>query len=93
LPVDDRALLRDLRAALERTEGSGAAERQRAIQDVLDAHGATADDVARLLRRARTQHRSQLQGLSSRLEDLIALREEEQATAEAVERFLRDLRS
>jgi hypothetical protein len=55
-------------------------------------HGATVDDVARLLRRARAQHHRQIQGLSSRLDELITRREEQESTVTAVEEFLRSLR-
>ena len=91
MPVDDRALLRDLTEALQRTEGADAAARQEAVRLVMEQHGATVEDVARLLRRARTQHRRQLQGLSSRIGDLIAQREEQELTVAAVEEFLRGL--
>jgi hypothetical protein len=77
---------------MEQTEGRSAAERQEAIRLVMDEHGASLDDLARLLHRARSQHRGQLQGLSSRIGDLIARREEEESTVAAVEAFLRDRR-
>ena len=89
MPVDDRALLRDLKAAMERTEGSPTPDRQDAIRGVLEEHGATLADLSRLLQRARSQHRVQLRGLSSRLGDLIARREEDESTVAAVEEFLR----
>lgn len=92
MPVDDRALLRDLKAALERTEGADSTVRQNEIRAVMREHGATLDDLARLLHRARSQHRSQLQGLASRLGNLIARREEDQSTVAAVEAFLRSQR-
>jgi hypothetical protein len=74
---------------MERTEGLPAAERQESIRLVLEEHGASLDDLARLLHRARSQHRGQLRGLSSRLGELIARREEEESTVAAVEAFLR----
>jgi|HubBroStandDraft_4_1064222.scaffolds.fasta_scaffold1752194_1 hypothetical protein len=92
MAVDDRALLRDLRAAIEESEGAGAEARQEAIRAVMQRHGATLDDVARLLHRARSQHQSQLRGLASRLEGLIARREEDASTVHAVEEFLRGQR-
>jgi hypothetical protein len=89
MAMDDRALLRDLKAAMERTAGESAAGRAEAIQSVLDAHGATAEDVARLLHRARSRRRAELSALTERLDSLISRREETKATVEAVERFLR----
>ena len=91
MPVDDRALLRDLRAAIESTEGAPAEARQEAIRAAMNQHGATLEDVARLLQRARSQHRTQIRGLASRLEDLIARKEEGESTVQAVEEFLRGL--
>jgi beta-phosphoglucomutase-like phosphatase (HAD superfamily) len=93
MPLDDRALLRDLTEALQRTEQADAATRQEAVRAVMQQHGATVEDVARLLRRARTQHRRQLEGLSARIDGLIAHREEQESTVAAVEEFLRGLRS
>jgi hypothetical protein len=90
--MDDRALLRDLTEALQQTEGATSEERQAAVRAVMDRHGATADDVARLLRRARTQHRTQLQGFAQRIGGLISQREEAESTVAAVEEFLRGLR-
>lgn len=90
--MDDRALLRDLRAAIERTEGQDTAARNAAVQAVLREHGATTADVARLLRRARQQHRNELQGLALRLGGLISAREEMEETSAAVEEFLRSRR-
>jgi hypothetical protein len=90
--VDDRALLRDLTDALQQTESATAEERQAAVREVMERHGATAEDVARLLRRARTQHRTQIQGFAQRIGGLIAQREEAESTVTAVEEFLRGLR-
>jgi beta-phosphoglucomutase-like phosphatase (HAD superfamily) len=92
MPLDDRALLRDLTDALQRTEAADPATRQEAVRAVMEQHGATVDDVARLLRRARTQQRRQLQGLSARIDGIIANREEQESTVTAVEEFLRRLR-
>jgi hypothetical protein len=92
LPIDDRALLRDLTEALQQTENATAEERQEAIRRVMERHGATPDDVGRLLRRARTQHRNQIKGLAERIDGLINRREEAESTVEAVEEFLRGLR-
>jgi ABC-type transporter Mla subunit MlaD len=92
MPLDDRAFLRDLTEALQRTESADPAARHEAIRAVMLQHGATVDDVARLLRRARTQQRRQLQGLSARIDSLIASREEQESTVAAVEQFLRGLR-
>ena len=87
--MDDRALLRDLKAAIDRTEGQSPAAREDAVGAVLREHGATEADVGRLLGRARQQHRRELSGLARRLDGLIGQREEMESTVEAVERFLR----
>jgi hypothetical protein len=92
MPIDDRELLRDLTEALQETEESHPDVRQAAVKAVMERHGATAEDVARLLRRARTQQRTQLQGLASRIDGLISQRQEVESTVAAVEEFLRGLR-
>jgi hypothetical protein len=93
MPVNDRDFLRDLTEALQQTEHSDADQRQAAVKAVMERHGATTDDVARLLRRARAHQHTQLEGLSLRIGDLIKHREEAASTADAVEEFLRGLRS
>ena len=90
--MDDRALLRDLKAAIDRTEGQPLAARSEAVGAVLREHGATLADVGRLLSRARRQHRTELSGLARRLDGLIGQREEMESTVAAVERFLRGQR-
>ncbi len=93
--VDYRALLRDLTIAYRATEGLGAAAQAAAINAVLAKHNATADDVQYLRARARSRRRVELDGLSRRLGAVIEHREQEheedEATAEAVDRFLRGL--
>jgi hypothetical protein len=88
--VDDRVLLRDLRAAIQETDGQGAEAQARAIYAVLARHGATEADVRRLLGRARERRRTELSALHLHLDRLIGEREEAEATAEAVDRFLRE---
>lgn len=90
--MNDRELLRELTEALKATEDAPPDARQAAVKDVMDRHGATAEDVARLLRRARTQQRTQLQGLALRIDGLINQRQEAESTVAAVEEFLRGLR-
>jgi hypothetical protein len=87
--VDDRQLLRDLQAAVERSRARGRAEEAAAIEAVLAQHGATLADVQRLLRAARTRRDTELSRLQGGLSDLIAEREAESETADAVDRFLR----
>lgn len=89
MKVDDRQLLRDLQAAVERTRGRGRAEEAAAIEAVLAQHGATPADVQRLLRAARSGRDSEISRLQSGLSDLIAERETASETADAVDRFLR----
>ena len=87
--MDDRQLLRDLQAAVERTRGRGRAEEAAAIEAVLAQHGATPADVQRLLHTARSRRNTEISRLQSGLSDLIAEREIESETADAVDRFLR----
>ena len=87
--MDDRALLRDLKSAIQSTEGQGAAAQGAAIEGVLQKHGATVADVRRLLGWARTRRQRELTGLSQRLDALIEHREIDAATAAAVDHFLR----
>jgi len=88
--VDDRALLRDLTNAIRSTEGQGAAAQAAAIEHVLNQHGANLTDVQRLLGWARTRRQRELTGLTQRLGGVIEQREIDAATADAVDRFLRD---
>jgi hypothetical protein len=88
--VDDRALLRDLTAAIRETEGHGAQAQAAAIFAVLARHGATEADVRRLLGRARDRRGAELRALRSKLDVLIEEREDAEATADAVDRFLRE---
>jgi hypothetical protein len=90
--MDDRALLRDLKTAIQQSDGQGADAQARAIFAVLAQHGATEADVRRLLGRARDRRRSELTSLQQHLDLLIEEREEAEATATAADRFLRDLR-
>ncbi len=85
-PVDYRALLRDLKTAMQETEGRGAQAQADAIEAVLARHGATEADVRRLLGWARGGRRAELRTLRSKLDVLIEGRE----TADAVDRFLRE---
>lgn len=87
--MDDRQLLRDLQAAVERTRGQGRAEEAAAIQEVLTQHGASMADVQRLLRAARSRRNNELARLQGGLSGLIAERAVESETADAVDRFLR----
>ncbi len=87
--MDDRALLRDLQAALHETEGQGAEAQAAAIGRVLAQHGATVADIYRLRGRARSRRQTELSALHQRLDGLIEQREIARATAEAVDRFLR----
>lgn len=92
--VDDRALLRDLKEAIQSTDGQGAAAQARAIEEVLRRHGASAADVQRLLGVAKRRRHAEISGLQQRIDGLIESRanqEVDQATADAVDRFLRGL--
>jgi hypothetical protein len=87
--MDDRALLRDLKNAIQSTEGQGATAQAAAISEVLARHGATVADVQRLLGWARTRRKNELVGLQQRISGIIEHREIDEATAAAVDRFLR----
>jgi hypothetical protein len=87
--LDDRALLRDLKTAIESTEGQGAQAQAAAIGSVLARHGATEADVRRLLDRARSRRRTELAALQQRIDGIIEHREVDAATADAVDRFFR----
>lgn len=87
--MDDRALLRDLTNAIQSTEGQDATVQAGAISEVLARHGATVADVQRLLGWARSRRKNELAGLRRRLAGIIEHREVDEATAAAVDRFLR----
>lgn len=90
--MDDRALLRDLKTAIQSTEGRGAEAQSAEINAVLARHGATVADVQRLLNWAKQRRRNELRSLRQRLDGIIVHRENEEidvATAEAVDHFLR----
>lgn len=91
MDIDDTTLLRELRRALEAAAGGGAEEQAAALREVLARYRATVDDVVRAVRRARERHQRELGGLTRRLARLADQREEDQATAEAVDTFLRSL--
>ena len=87
--MDDRLLVRDLWLALDAVSGQGADAQAKAIREVLDKHGATMNDVARIVGRIRQRRRSELGGLASRLDALAERRADAEETAAAVDAFLR----
>jgi len=91
--VDDRALLKDLRLAIQGTEGKGAEVQAAEISAVLARYGATVADVQRLLGWARQRRRTELRSLRSRIDAIIENRENHEidaATADAVDRYVRE---
>ena len=91
--MDDRALLKDLRLAIQGTEGQGAEVQAAEISAVLARYGATVADVQRLLGWARQRRRTELRSLRSRIDAIIENRENHEidaATADAVDRYLRE---
>jgi hypothetical protein len=89
--IDDAGLLRELRRALDAAAPDGPEAQAAALRAVLIRHDATLHDVARAVARVKQRHRRELAGLAQRLARLAELREEERATAEAVDAFLRSL--
>ncbi len=91
--MDDRALLRDLKTAIRSTEGQGAEAQSQAIDAVLTQHGASVADIQRLLGLANRRRHTELLSLQRRIGGLIEHRENleiDTATADAVDRFLRE---
>ncbi len=91
MTVDDATLLRELRRALDAAAPGGQAAQQAALREVLARYDATLDDVARAVARAKERHRRELSGLAQRLARLADQREQDAATADAVDSFLRSL--
>lgn len=91
MEIDDTRLLRELRRALDEASGKGVDAQAAALRDVMARYGATEDDVRRAIRRVRDRHQRELTGLASRIARLADQREEDAATADAVDRFLRTL--
>ena len=90
--MDDRALLRDLKLAVQSTDGQGAEAQAQAIDAVLRRYGASVGDIQRLLGWANRRRRAELTSLQRRIDGLIENRENhevDEATADAVDRFLR----
>ena len=91
MDIDDATLLRELRRALDSVTGQGAEAQAAALRGVLARYNATLDDVTRAVRRVKERHRRELAGLTQRLARLAEQREEDEATADAVDAFLRGL--
>ena len=91
MDIDDARLLRELRRALDEVAGQGTEAQAAALREVLARYGATVEDVARAVRRAKERHRRELAGLTQRLARLADQRAEDEATAEAVDAFLRSI--
>ena len=91
MDIDEAGLLRELRRALDTAAGGGTEAQAAALRDVLARYNATVEDVARAVRRARERHQRELGGLVQRIARLADQREEDQATVEAVDRYLRSL--
>jgi hypothetical protein len=90
--VDDRALLRELKLAIQSTDGRSAEAQAQAIDAVLRRYGASVADIHRLLGWANKRRRAELTSLQRRIDGLIETRENheiDQATADAVDLFLR----
>lgn len=90
MTFDEDALLRELRHTLEESAGLPPETLAIALRAVLARHGATENDLARLLSRAARQRRArELSGLARRLRQLADHRADAEATAAAVDAFLR----
>ncbi|MFN8556130.1 MAG: hypothetical protein U0531_01830 [Dehalococcoidia bacterium] len=91
MDIDEAGLLRELRRAVDAAAVDGPEAQQAALRDVLARYNATLDDVTRAVRRARERHTREIAGLASRIARLADQREEDIATADAVDSFLRSL--
>ena len=91
MDIDDSTLLRELRRALDTVAGEGPDAQSAALREVLARHNATVDDVARAVGRVKERHRRELSGLARRIGQLADQRAEDEATAGAVDDFLRSL--
>ncbi len=91
MDIDEQALLRDLRQALDTAAPAGRAAQEAALRAVLARHHATVDDVLRAVARFRARQAGELRGLADRLARVADQRAEEAATADAVDAFLRSL--
>jgi hypothetical protein len=90
MAFDEAALLRELRHTLEESAGLSHEALAEALRAVLTRYGASEADLSRLLSRAARQRRArELSGLAHRLEQVAEQREDAQATAQAVDLFLR----
>jgi hypothetical protein len=87
---DEAALLRDVRRVLEQFASLGKEALAEKLREVLALHGASEDDLSRLLAQAaRQRRRGELSTLAGSIARLAEQREEAADTAAAVDAFLR----
>jgi hypothetical protein len=87
----DAQLLRELRRALDAVAGQGADAQARALEETMQRLNATMPDVVRALNGVRERRRTELAGLAGRIGALAGSIEEAEATADAVDQFLRGM--
>jgi hypothetical protein len=90
MEIDEAALLRDVRRVLEQFSTLNQVALAEKIREVLARHGASQDDLSRLLSQAaRQRRRGELSSLAGSIGKLAEQREDETDTSTAVDAFLR----
>lgn len=91
MEISDTQLLRELRRALDAAADGGTEAQAKALEEALGRLGATMADVARALNAVKERRRRELSGLARRIGALAERQADAEETADAVDRFLRDL--
>jgi len=91
MDISDTQLLRELRRALDAVAGQGTDAQARALEETMQRYNATMPDVVRALNGVRQRRRHELARLAGRIDALASGYEEAEETAEAVDRFLREM--
>ncbi len=91
MDISDTQLLRELRRALDDVSDDGTEAQSRALEETLRRFDATMADVARALNAVKERRRRELVGLAQRIGALAERHADAEETADAVDRFLRDL--
>jgi hypothetical protein len=91
MDISDAQLLRELRRALDAVAGQGTDAQARALEETLERYNATVPDVVRALGAVRERRRREIAGFADRIGALAERYAEAEETADAVDRFLRDL--
>jgi hypothetical protein len=92
MDFDEAALLRDVRRVLEQFATLNQEALAERVREVLARHGASQDDLSRLLSQAARQRRSgELASLAGHIGQLAEHREDQSETSASVDAFLRSL--